>query len=237
MCLDWTHLDNPGPISLFILFIWLCRVLVAVLGIFIASFSILHWGAGTLLRHKVSVFAVCRLSCSQACRISVSGLGIESESSALQGGFLITGPTGKSHNLPILESVTLIASAEFLQPCNITDPHIPGIRAWTVVDSSYLPWLLNFLLHTLVPFQPVYSTADRPARMSHVTESKSTFSHAPPALHSLHPHYLPDLSSSHPAGSPLQTTILGPPTTQVLFPIIAAWLTLPFLNVSAETQT
>ena len=106
-----------------------------------------------------------------------------------------------------------------------------------VAGSSYLPWLLSFLLHTFVPIQPVYSPADRPARMSRLTESKSTFSPAPPALHSLHPHYLPALSPSHPASSLLQTIALGLPPPQVLFPAIAAWLTLPLLNVSAETQT
>ena len=57
-------------ICLFIYF-WLCRVLVVA----------------------------CGLSCSVACGILVPWLGIEPASPALKGGFLTTGPPGKSLNI------------------------------------------------------------------------------------------------------------------------------------------
>ena len=43
-----------------------------------------------------SVLVACRLSCSVACGILVPWPGIEPAYAALQGGFLITGPPGKS---------------------------------------------------------------------------------------------------------------------------------------------
>ena len=50
----------------------------------------LHWGAWASL-------VVHRLSCSKACGILVSRPGIKPASPVLVGGFLTTGPPGKSH--------------------------------------------------------------------------------------------------------------------------------------------
>ena len=46
--------------------------------------------------HRGFIVVACGLSCSKACGILVSRLGIEPVSPALRGGFLITGPPGKS---------------------------------------------------------------------------------------------------------------------------------------------
>ena len=46
--------------------------------------------------HTGSVVAACRLSCPTACGILVPRPGIEPASPALEGGFLTTGPPGKS---------------------------------------------------------------------------------------------------------------------------------------------
>ena len=92
----------------------------------------------------------------------------------------LTGPTGKSHNLPILESVTLIASAEFLQPCNITDSHVPGIRAWmwrappTCLGSSascftpLCPSSLSTAQRTELPGRPVSLRANPHFHLPHL---------------------------------------------------------------------
>ena len=48
------------------------------------------------LEHVGSVVAVHGLSCPVACGILVPQLGIEPASPALEGGFLTTGPLGKS---------------------------------------------------------------------------------------------------------------------------------------------
>ena len=51
--------------------------------------DLLFQGAGSLV-------VVCGLNCSEACRILIPQLGIESASPRLQGEFLTTGPPGKS---------------------------------------------------------------------------------------------------------------------------------------------
>ena len=45
---------------------------------------------------QVSVVLACRLSCPMACGILVPRRGIQPVSPALAGGFLTTGPAGKS---------------------------------------------------------------------------------------------------------------------------------------------
>ena len=59
---------------------------------------------GLTLQHTGSVVAVCGLSCSTAYGILVPWPGIEPSSPALQGGFLTTGPPGKSQEVPEKES-------------------------------------------------------------------------------------------------------------------------------------
>ena len=53
--------------------------------------------------HMGSLVVVCRLSCPEASRP-----GIEPASPAFKGGFLTTGPTGKSHNTVLLTVVTML---------------------------------------------------------------------------------------------------------------------------------
>ena len=69
-------------IHLFI-FIWLCQILVVV-------------RAGPLLCYADSLVAANRLSCPGTCGILVPWPGVEPASSAFQGGFITTGPPGKS---------------------------------------------------------------------------------------------------------------------------------------------
>ena len=78
------------------LFIWLPQVLVATFGIFVAVLGFLSSCDALALEDTGSVVAVCRLSCLVACGILVPRPGIEPESPALEGGFLTTGPPGKS---------------------------------------------------------------------------------------------------------------------------------------------
>ena len=52
--------------------------------------------AGFSLNNAGSFIAVCKFSCSATCGILVPSLGMEPVSSALQGGFFITGPPAKS---------------------------------------------------------------------------------------------------------------------------------------------
>ena len=75
------------------LFIWLRRVLVAACGLLssgVWALKHMHWG---------SVVVACGLSCPAACGILVPRPGIEPASPALEGGFLTTGPPGKSPEL------------------------------------------------------------------------------------------------------------------------------------------
>ena len=70
-----------------------------------------------VLEHVGSVTAGPRLSCSSACGILVPQPGIEPMSPALTGGFLSTGPPGKSLQL-FLESLSLSPSiVHFLVFC------------------------------------------------------------------------------------------------------------------------
>ena len=57
------------------------------------------------LQHTNSLVMARVLSCSVACGILVPQPGIEPMSPALQGGFLTTGPLGKSPPLPLLFNV------------------------------------------------------------------------------------------------------------------------------------
>ena len=66
----------------------------------------LHCGMQAFSRVAVrmgSLVVVCRLSCPEASRP-----GIEPASPAFKGGFLTTGPTGKSHNTVLLTVVTML---------------------------------------------------------------------------------------------------------------------------------
>ena len=93
-------------------FFLLCRVFVAAHGIFVAacgSFVEVHrlfvvmrgllssCGAQAP-KHTGSVVAVRRLSCPAGCGILVPRPGMEPASPVLEGGFLTTGPPGKSHD-------------------------------------------------------------------------------------------------------------------------------------------
>ena len=59
--------------------------------------------------HVVSVVVALRLSCSEAYGILLPQPGIEPASPALQGGFLTTGPSGKS-----LRRYSLLATESIL---------------------------------------------------------------------------------------------------------------------------
>ena len=69
-----------------------CQLLVAAHRIFIASCGIFRQSTGTLC-------VVPQLGCSTACGILVSRPGIKAMCPALEGGFIITGPPGKSLRL------------------------------------------------------------------------------------------------------------------------------------------
>ena len=63
------------------------------------SVVVVHWFSSCgmwALEHVGSVVAAHRLSCPTACGILVPPPGIEPASPALEGGFLTTGPPGKS---------------------------------------------------------------------------------------------------------------------------------------------
>ena len=75
-CVERLDLDHP---SHFLVYLFCCFLI----------FIWLHW----------VLVVVCGLSCSKACGILVPETGIEPASSALPGGFLTTGPPGKSHPL------------------------------------------------------------------------------------------------------------------------------------------
>ena len=75
-------------IIIIIIIIWLCRVLVLAHGVFCCG----TWAP----EHMGSVVAVHGLSCPVACGILVPQPGIKPASPALEGGFLTTGPPGKS---------------------------------------------------------------------------------------------------------------------------------------------
>ena len=88
----WPRLHSP-------LFkkIWLCQVLVVVCGIFHAAHGLYGCDAWSQrLWRMVSTVVARGLTCCVACGILVSQSGTEPASSALQGGFLTTGPLGTS---------------------------------------------------------------------------------------------------------------------------------------------
>ena len=58
--------------------------------------------------HGLSLVAVCRLSCLEACGILFQGQGVKPASPALEGGFLTTEPPGKSPNTTLLINYTPI---------------------------------------------------------------------------------------------------------------------------------
>ena len=78
------------------LFIWLCRVLVAAHGVFIAACSLLTWAQSFSLVVVWALEQARVLSCPVAYGILVPQPGIEPESPELEGGVLTTGPPGKS---------------------------------------------------------------------------------------------------------------------------------------------
>ena len=75
-------------IYLFIIYFWLCWVFVATCGLLSSCGA---WAPEL----EGSVVAACGLSCPAACGILVPWPGIE-PASPLEGGFLTTGPPGKS---------------------------------------------------------------------------------------------------------------------------------------------
>ena len=95
-----------GPLSLsfffFLNLFWLYWVLAAAHRIFIASWGIFQCGTHTLVVvHRLkstwaSVVVVKRLSFSMACGTFIPQQEIEPTSPTLPGGFLTTGPPGKS---------------------------------------------------------------------------------------------------------------------------------------------
>ena len=85
---------------------------MAASGLSCGMWDLLLWHAGSLLQRGLlsscgarapeyagSVVAAHRLSCPAACGILVPQPGIELASPALEGGFLSTGPPGKSHQI------------------------------------------------------------------------------------------------------------------------------------------
>ena len=75
-------------VFIYSLFVWLSQVLAAACKIFFRHASSLWQGGSGVVG--------LRPSCPVACGILVAQTGIESTSSALQGGFFIPGPPGKS---------------------------------------------------------------------------------------------------------------------------------------------
>ena len=80
-----------------------------------------------------SLVVVCRLSCPE-----VSRPGIEPASPAFKGGFLTTGPPGKSHNTVLLTVVTMlyirssecILKTENMYPLTCITLFSPPARLW-----------------------------------------------------------------------------------------------------------
>ena len=100
------------------LFIWLCWVWVAILWIFVVA----QW-----------------LSCPAACGILVPWPGIEPASFAMEGGFLTTGPPGKSPKGNIKYEMR-----HFMQPiktifCSIIN-FLPRSRYFTMSNKSTREW-------------------------------------------------------------------------------------------------
>ena len=80
---------QPMCLFLFIYYFWLCWV-------FTAAYKLSLIVASGLLIEVVSLIAVHRLNCAKECGILVPSPGIKLVSPASTGGFLTTGPSGKS---------------------------------------------------------------------------------------------------------------------------------------------
>ena len=87
------------------LFIWLRRVLVVARGILVAACRIFHCSAWASLWLWCAGSKARGLNCPTECGILVPQPGIEPMSPALEGGFLTTGPPGKSPNLQKLGNI------------------------------------------------------------------------------------------------------------------------------------
>ena len=129
-------------IYLFIhLFIWLHWVLVASHGSWAHRLDL--W-----CRHVGTVVAASWLSCSSACGILVPQLGIEPMFPALQGGFLTTGPSGKS--LGNLNIACVLRNSFALN--TTTSSSMDSSGAWLAVDLANLKrghWSLGCRLNFL----------------------------------------------------------------------------------------
>ena len=81
--------SNPCVYFLFIYYFWLCWVFTAAhkLSLIVAS---------GLLIEVASLIAAHRFNCAKACGILVPSPGIKLVSPASTGGFVTTGPSGKS---------------------------------------------------------------------------------------------------------------------------------------------
>ena len=120
-------------------FFWLLWVLVV-------SCAIFPWGTQTLplvvaqgLKHLGSVIVARGLSCFTACGILVPWSGIEPTSPALQGGFLTTGPPGKSLDRHLNYSRGCISKAQnvscfFFPILNFLE----GALSWATVVANGL---------------------------------------------------------------------------------------------------
>ena len=91
--------------AFFIFLFWLCWVFFAAWGLFAVVCKISPVAAqargvsccgARALEYVGSVVSACKLSCPMACGILIPPLEIELASPALEGGFLTTGPPGKS---------------------------------------------------------------------------------------------------------------------------------------------
>ena len=93
----WLTQSSRRVFCLFVCLICLHQGLVAARGIFVASCRIFHCGALILqLWCKGSIVVACRLSCPVTRGILVPTPRTKPVSPELQGGFLTTGPRGKS---------------------------------------------------------------------------------------------------------------------------------------------
>ena len=159
-------LSQPSAFYLFFvflniyLFIWLHRVLVAACRIFHcgtqASLVVahgLHSCNVQTLECAGSVVAACRLSCPTARGILVPQPGIEPASPALEGGFLTTGPPGKSLCWSgvswVVSETESLASGDFyhlLLPHQ--NPCLPCVCIWLIrfVVQQKLTWYCEAII-------------------------------------------------------------------------------------------
>ena len=107
----WQPLSVFFLISLFsyFLFIWLRRALAAAHGIFIVVHGFLSSCGARVPVCTGLVLATHGLSCPTACEILVFPPGIKPASPAFEGGFLSTGPPGKSHYLFLIYIIFAIS--------------------------------------------------------------------------------------------------------------------------------